>query len=317
MKDNFSVAGNCDDYMKYGPNPDNKTVDGTETAEVQGVPLDMSGQTKKVIFQFYNQDPEMGRVKPLFGKVSRRFIIIEYILFAILAVEWTILGVMEQGMSRVIDWFVAGFVVMAFLLPFVIMPARRRKAYRERVTAGEMSYLYTFFEDCVILKNNSMELNLKYDTAQFYAENKEAIVVGFQYGKSIVVDKTTCTAEQVDFIRNIVPKGSMDKTKKKTAVRMTIRIIVAVICVVVAGIYIYKKYNYYPDRTEYVCTTYVSFYDCVSVGLVKDIVIIDNTFIEYTFTGNGTDERYYTVYKGNIDDLVHFFDRNHTNWEFK
>ena len=53
--------------------------------------------------------------------------------------------------------------------------------------------------------------------------------------------------------------------------------------------------------SPYTKTTYSSFLSCLISGSLTDIEIINNRFVEYTFTGNGRNERLYTVVEE--DDL--------------
>ena len=306
-----------DNYEKYGPGSGAPVNNAQRQDEESGAPLEVPGVKKEIVFQFYNQDPEAGRVKQLYGEVSRKFRPVHLALLGVMFLEVVALSFLDHSAFKYMWLVLALFLAMLFVLTFIIAPQRRRKLYKEQIAAGEMNYLYTFFNDCVVLKNNSAEITLKYDDAQFYAENNEAMVVGFQFSKHFVIDKNNCTEEQLDFIRNFVPKSNMDVTRKKTRAKMIRKIVIAIVCVLWLGVFIYRDINYYPDRTKYANTTYSSFYDCVGQGSIKDVVIIDDKYVEYTFTGNSTDERYYTVYKGDMKLLIDYLEANNTNWEYK
>lgn len=121
------------------------------------------------------------------------------------------------------------------------------------------------------------------------------------------------------FFRSIVPEENQKKTEKKTAKKFIVSTALSILYIVLLAVMIVLRINqnarYYP---KYVETTYISFEDCLYAGLVDDIVIIDNKYIEYTYTGRGEDERYYTVYSGDdIDLFTEILDGMCVNWKFE
>ena len=145
-------------------------------------------------------------------------------------------------------------------------------------------------------------------------------MIVFPFNKAINIEKSQCNEEQLAFFRNIVPEGNQKKTEKETAKKFFAISFLMVLYTVLLAVIIVVRVNtnaraYNP---EYLETTYISFEACLDAGTVKDIVIINNKFIEYTFIGRGEDERYYTVYSGDdIDQLTEKLDSLDVSWKFE
>lgn len=319
MEDNYlnigsSNTGSTAEYEKYGPKAESE---GNSESADACAPIDVPGAQKEIIFQVEMQDPEYGHVKPVYGAVSSKFKIVLNILYAIFGLETIAIAILEPGSLGIAYCIAAGIVIGAFLLIYVVMPGRRKKTYKQMQAAGELDHRYTFYQDCVNVKGKIGEATLKYDTAQYYAENAYAMVVVFQFGKSIVLDKSKCSDEQLKFIRSVVPESSLKAAQSKSLRKMITRVVVVVIAICLLSTTIYTYATNYPIHTEYAATTYVSFSGCVKEGNIKDVVIIQKKYVEYTFTGRGNEERYYTVLDGSLDELIDMLDKYDVNWEFK
>lgn len=140
----------------------------------------------------------------------------------------------------------------------------------------------------------------------------------FPFNRKVIIDKKQCDEEKLAFFRNIVSEKNQKKTEKKTSIKFflssAIIVFYAVLFAVIIAIHV--NINAHSYNPEYPNTTYVSFEACLNAGTVKDIVIIQNKYVEYTFTGNEEDEKYFTVYSGDIDQLTEKLDNADVNWKF-
>lgn len=70
--------------------------------------------------------------------------------------------------------------------------------------------------------------------------------------------------------------------------------------------------------SPYPKTTYSSFLLCLMSGSVTDIEIINHRFVEYTFTGNGRDERLYTIVEEeDLSSLTETLNGLGADWKYR
>lgn len=277
-------------------------------------------QEKEIMYELDMLVNDPDYLKPLFGKYSRRHYLITQC--ATLAIVLECIVLMTVDTSSV--WFFWGLIplIMAVrcILIFCVSP-RRRRAYIEKLqSAGEDVFTYTFYDDSVKIKTSSSEVLLKYEAAEFYAEDDKRLIVSFPFGRSIQIYKEQCDEDSLDFIRGIVSAKNQKKSEKKNIpaflVRLTLLLIVAAAFAFIIGYYISWNKNHYVS--DYPNTTYVSFEACLKAGTISDVVIIKDKYVEYTFTNKNEQTRYFTVFEGDdINELIEKLDKYNTNWKYE
>ncbi len=265
----------------------------------------------------YVSDPDY--LKPLFGKHSRRHYLMIQLVIIVLVIESFLLLSLDHSSARFAWCVIPLAILIRSIIIFCISP-RKRKEYCEKLkTAGEDHFAYTFYDDCVKIVTVSAEAVLQYDSAEFYAEDNDRLTVNFQFGRAIHIYKGQCNEDELEFIRGIVPEDKQKKAAQKTIRSFILRLILLIFCAALLGsvIAFERKVNnrYHP---EYANTTYVSFEACLKAGTISDVVIIEDKYVEYTYTGKGQQTRYYTVYDGDdIDELIAELNEYNTNWKFE
>lgn len=275
---------------------------------------------KEIVYEFDTCISKDSYIKPLYGKISRKYIILRRILTLLMMVEVTALIILNESYLKTL-WEIVLICIFIFCVLGRILPRINTiKQYEKIHAAKEDSFTYTFYTDHAKVKSPTVEAALKYDTAEFLAENDKRLMIVFPFNRAISIEKSQCDEEQLAFFRSIVPEENQKKTAKATSKKQLAVTALMVLYTVLLAVVIAVRVNtnaraYYP---EYLETTYISFEACLDAGTVKDIVIINNKFIEYTFIGRGEDERYYTVYSGDdIDRLTEKLDSIDVSWKFE
>lgn len=275
---------------------------------------------KEIVYKFDTCISKDGYVKPIYGKISRKHIVPRRILLLLMICEITALIILDKSYVRIL-WIILLIIIFIFrVLGRILLRINAVKQYEKIHAAKEDCFSYTFYNDYAKIKSPTVEVTLNYDKAEFLAEDDEQMMIIFPFNEVINIEKGQYDEEQLAFFRNIVPEENQKKTEKETAKKFFAITSLMVLYTVLLAVMIIVRVNinaraYYP---EYIETTYISFEACLDAGTVKDIVIINNKFIEYTFIGRGEDERYYTVYLGDdIDKLTEKFDSLDVNWEFE
>lgn len=275
---------------------------------------------KEIVYKFDTCISKDGYVKPIYGKISRKHIVPRRILLLLMICEITALIILDKSYVRILWIILLIFIFIFRVLGRILLRINAVKQYEKIHAAKEDCFSYTFYNDYAKIKSPTVEVTLNYDKAEFLAEDDEQMMIVFPFNEVINIEKGQYDEEQLAFFRNIVPEENQKKTEKETAKKFFAITSLMVLYTVLLAVMIIVRVNinaraYYP---EYIETTYISFEACLDAGTVKDIVIINNKFIEYTFIGRGEDERYYTVYLGDdIDKLTEKFDSLDVNWEFE
>ena len=272
---------------------------------------------KEIVYEFEMCAPKSSYIKPLYGKTSRKHIIPICILLLIIAAECIAIMLFDYSPSRYIWGIIPMMIILYCAVRFIIRPGKSKKLYEKIHEAREDCYSYTFYSDCVSVKNPTVEATLNYDTAEYYTEDSERFMIVFRFNRSITIDKSQCDEEKLDFFRNLVPKENQKKAEKKTSrtlvICLLLNILYAALLAVMLGVHIHAYNNLY--ISEYQCTTYESFENCLNAGTIKDVVIIQDKYVEYTYTGRMEEERYYTVCTDNIEFLIQKMDSADVNWK--
>lgn len=272
---------------------------------------------KEVVYEFETCISKDSYIKPLYGKISRKHIISRRILTLLMMGEVIAMILLDRSTM----WIILLIVIFYFsVLNRVLMHISAKKQYEKIRATKENCFTYTFYNDSAKIKGPTVEATLNYDTAEYFAENDERLMIVFFFNRAINIEKSQCDEEQLAFFRNIVPEENQKKTEKKTAKKFFAVTFLMVLYTVLLAVTLAWRVSinsrvYYPEYPE---TTYISFEACLDAGTVDDVVIINNCFIEYTFFGRGEDERYYTVYSGDdIDQLTEKLDHLDVSWKFE
>lgn len=268
---------------------------------------------KEILYEFDMCNPKSCYTKPLYGKRSAKYAILINILCLLMAIEGIILMILDRSASRI--WW--GVIPLFVIIYSVAVLDKRRKNYEKIHAAMEDCHSYTFYNDCVKVEGQTVKATFKYDTAEYYMEDAERFVITFPFGRAIAFDKKQCGEEKLEFFRSLVPQDNQKKAEKKNSQKLLVRfaalMLYAIFLTLTIGRYVYiNKYHY---ASEYQNTTYESFEACLNAGTITDVVIINNKYIEYTYTGRMEDERYYTVCSGDIDELIQKLEYANVNWK--
>lgn len=275
---------------------------------------------QEIVYEFDTCISKESYFKPLYGKISRKHIVLHNILLVLITAEVIALAILEKSNVRFLWIIVLIFIFLVCVLGRILKRFGAQKLYEKIHAAGEDRFSYTFYNDCVKVKNSIVEVTLKYDTAEFFAENDKRLMIIFPFNRAIDIEKSQCDEEMLAFFKKIVPEENQKKVEKKTArkffvISSLLVLYTIFLAAIIAMIVNINSRAYYP---EYLETTYISFEACLDEGTITDVVIINNKFVEYTFTGYGEDERYYTVYPDDdIEQLTEKLDRLGVSWEFE
>ena len=275
---------------------------------------------KEIIYEFDTYISKDRYIKPLYGKVSRKHIVLHNILIPLTMAEITALTIIDKSSVRLVWIIVLIFLFIIRVPGRILKRSGAKKQYEKIHAAGEDRFSYTFYNDSVRIKNSTAEVTLKYDTAEFYAENDKRLRIIFPFNRAIDIEKNQCDEEMLAFFKKIVPEENQKKVAKKTARKLfvlsSLWILYTIFFAVIIAVRVNANARAYDP--EYLETTYLSFDACLDKGTITDVVIINNKFVEYTFTGHGEDERYYTVYPDDdIGWLTKKLDRLGVSWEFE
>ena len=266
---------------------------------------------KEIIHEIDICLPKYCYLKTLYGRISKKFVLPIRLLILILILEWIILMYLDKEYFNI---GIALAVIIVFLVIFSFIT--KRKNYKKIHAAKEDCHTYTFYSDRVKIKTPTIEAVYNYDTVEYYAEDKKRLMVIFPLERSVTIDKSQCDEEKLDFIRNIVPEEKQKKNEKKTLIKHIIDLIIHSIIViffaVLIGMYIYLDKNTYDPK--YPSTTYESFIGCLEHGTITDVVIINDKFVEYTYTGYEEDERFYTTCD-DTDELIEKMNELDVDWK--
>lgn len=281
----------------------------------------MCDETKnEIIYELETCIPKDSYIKPLYGRISRKYIILRRVLTLLIAAGVAVLAVLNKSSVRTI-WIILLICILIFNVLVRVMRRKNSTKHYEKIHAAKEDCLhYTFYKDHAIVKSPTVEVKLNYDTAEFLAENDKRLMINFPFNQAINIEKSEHDEEQLAFFRSIDPEEKQKKTEKDAARRFFmvsfLMLVYTVILAVVVALTV--KANARTNHPEHHETTYVSFEACLYDGTVDDIVIINNKYIEYTFFGREEAERYFTIYSGNdIDSLTEIFDGLSVSWESK
>lgn len=277
------------------------------------------GSEKEIVYALDMCNPELNYTKPLYGKKSRKHIMLYRIMAPFIMSEAIALLVLDDPSSKIWWGLLLLLIISICVKNLFVLPHKRKKYYEKIHAAKEDCYSYIFYDDCVRVKNPVAEVTLKYDTAEYFAEDSERLMIIFPFNRAITIDKKQCGEEKLGFFRNIVPKENQNKTERKTAGRFFVYSSIIVLYALLLAVILLIRININARTydSDYPPTTCSSFEACLDAGVIKDVVIIQNEYIEYTYTGREEDERYFTVYTGDINQLTEKLEDDNVNWKFE
>ncbi len=272
---------------------------------------------KEILYKINMQIPESFYIIPFMGKKGKiRHIIIE-ILELIFCVELIILVFMNKSHFSPVLLAIPLLKVLSIIFKLVVIPKSRKKQYQNIHSENEDLHCITFYTDSLNVKSPSSDINFNYNSIEGYFEDDKEMIIDFSLNRAIFIDKRQCTAEQIDFIKSLVPPDKQKKHLRKPFIRFIISFVIQAVCVL--GLCHTIGMLVYIEKTAYVLnypkTTYDSFVDCVLDDSVEDVLILNDKYIEYTFTGYDEDERFYTVCTGDIMNLKAVLDDEHVKWK--
>ncbi len=255
-------------------------------------------QAREVVFSLETCYPEERYTRAMFIPTIRKPLkFCKYAMLPVLA-ELLALSVLNQ------KWCGSMLLVTAVYLWILFgIPLHAKKKYRKLHAAGEDRISYVFYDDSVQIKSPTAELLLEYNTAESNMENETYLMINFRLGRKVVVRKEDCTAEQLAFLRNIVPPETQQKREKSAAFTGRICIAVLLFYALLLGCNIVSAYRHRADagQKQTAHSTFESFEQCLNDGMAKDIRVEKERRIEYTFSDHhGHEARYYTYYDGDL-----------------
>ena len=278
---------------------------------------------KEIIYEFDAVTPKSAYTKVLYGRISSKFRIPLIVLRTIFYVDMIFLFII----GKITDNNDMDFIIIILLFSFCarcFSAYTTRKNYKKLHEANEDCYTYTFYDDSVKIKNTSVEAVLKYSDIECYAEDKKRIIIVFKFNRAICLEKELYSDEQLDFFRSIVPEQKQKKFVKKTLIKYIIRTLLYLVVVIILTVpnvkllVLISKLEDAPYQSQYTSTTFASFENCMNYGHVKDVVIIRDEYIEYTYIGDDGLIRYSTKCPdGKLDDLKEKMDKLDVEWQNK
>ena len=261
-------------------------------------------QEKKALFTVDACYPEERYTKRLFIRTIRLPMKVCKFIIPVIMAELLALTILDRKGTAVWSGILL-LIAFFYVLIVFIMPLKAKKKYRAIHAAGEDRILYTYYEDSVRIKSPTVEALLKYSDAESYMENDKYLMITFPFHRQVTISKENCDEEQLRFFRNIVPPEKQQKQEKKAAALGWILIAICLIYALMLACEIklaltHQTPAYSSDLPR---TTYESFEACLMSGYVKDINIVSQRYLEYTFTGNKEEKRLYTYYDGDLSKL--------------
>ena len=276
---------------------------------------------KEVVYKLDMCHPKESYIKPIYLKKPRKYVILSRIMAAVLMAETIFLSIADKSSLK--SWWIMLLFAVFFYFFWVPYVNRNNKIkdYEKIHAANEDHHSYVFYNDHVKVTTPTAELTLSYDTAEHFVENDDRLLITFPFGRVVGIEKKQCDEEMLAFFKNIVPKEKQKKSEAKYAEKyllisaLNIFLAVTLATAIVRTVDLNADYYY---STKYPESSYESFDSCLDYGYVKDVVIIKNKYVEYTFTGRGEDERYYTVYPDDdIDWLTNKLNALDVDWKFE
>ncbi|MCR5601978.1 MAG: hypothetical protein K6G33_14725 [Ruminococcus sp.] len=253
-------------------------------------------QEQEPIYYFDLQLPEYIYTKQQLGKPLKKFFIITEAAQAIIAIELIILTFISRSSFKSLYALLAAYFVISIIGKLILTPYTHKKNYKKIHAANEDQLSYTFYPDRVILKTPTSERELAYNTANYYHENPPVISVFFLFNKNFTIEKSQCTDEQLNFIRNIVPADKQKKHNRKLSLIMGGLAAVSLLLTLFStkGLFELININKNTYELKYPYTASAAFESSLGNGNISDVVIIRGKYIEFTYTGHSKDEKYYT-----------------------
>lgn len=273
----------------------------------------------EVVYEIDTCHPRESYLKPIYLKKPRKYVMLSRVFAGILTAETIVLCTIDRSSAR--PWWV--MLLFSALIYFLWLPFLRRnnkiKDYEKIHATNEDRHSYVFYKDHVKVTTPTTELTLAYDTAEHFVENDDRLIIAFPLNRNVGIEKKQCDEEILAFFRNIVPKEKQKKSEGKSAKKFFMIFALNFFCAAFLAVSLVKTVGLNAEyHSKYPESTYGSFESCLDYGVVKEVVIIKNKYVEYTYIGRGEDERYYTVYPDDdIYWLTNKLNAYDVNWKFE
>ncbi len=273
---------------------------------------------KEIIHKIDMVTPEYFYIKPMMAGGRFGEILFEVFLL-ILTVESVIVVFMLPSRVRFVALLILIYYLYHLVKKYLIVPRELSKYYQKLHSENEDSCTFTLYSDCVVGKTSSTEVNLSYSNVLGWVEEKNRLALLFSCDRFFVFDTAQCTDEQISFIKNIVPYPKQRKFERKCTAKFAVVLIFFILLVTFGGVIIGMS-NHVSRNTYYVncpSSTYESFVACLEYGTVEDVLIINKSYVEYTFTGDDENKRYCTKCSDDIGSLIQLLEEENVEWEIR
>lgn len=159
--------------------------------------------------------PEKAYTKVTMDKATTVFYAIRVIIDALIFIMTVILYVTDMFGFKTVYFGIFVFFIVYLCLIYIATPVKRKKLFKQIEERRENEVTYSFFDEEMKYKSPSAELTLQYEDAEYYAENDEFLIVAFKLKRNLAVEKSQCSPELLDFIRNMVSAEKQKKAERK------------------------------------------------------------------------------------------------------
>ena len=203
-------------------------------------------QEKEIICQFNFRKPKYFYTKPIYSNHLKKLFLIFKILSIICTIAIIVLFLML--IFNPVSSFYSMLVIPVLLLAYtvkdcIITPLLMRKKYKKVHAENEDLITYIFYSDSVNIKTPTLNTTCNYSKVDHYMEDSKRLALFFALGRNLAVEKSSCTEEQLNFIRNIVPEEKQKKYKKKSSIMLIIYILLYCIAIFYIGSSILSIYD--------------------------------------------------------------------------
>lgn len=238
---------------------------------------------------------------------------VEAVLFIIVML---LLGVIQflfaGGRYYSISFVLLLGAIIIGMIRFVVYPRTIKKAFHLLEEGEETENHYEFYETYIFRSNKRGTSNMMYSEFTFYFEDQKYITAYTKLNRIIILEKSNCSEEILNLLRNAVPQEKLKKVRNAKIRRKILGILCALI---LAGTVAWTSLSNQP-KNNYPYTTYDSFINCAKYQLV-DEVVIDKEILTYKYIGNGKEIYYNSVIDGDLDELIEILDTNEISWTYK
>lgn len=207
-------------------------------------------------------------------KTSGIFLIVSFLLSGIALLVFV--GSKEYLLS--VFLFTISFLVLFFKL--VVLPKSIKRTFGLLSDNNEIDNQYDLYEEHIVRINPTGTAIIKYDQINCINEGDRYICFFIPVNKVMIIDKDSCEADAVEFIRSKVDKNKIEKSKKAFKKKNIIIWALGIYIILSAAfiIWLNKPLNDYPY------STYESFVGCLDYGYVDEVTFHEEPLKRKTIT---------------------------------